>query len=371
MESRLGFILIVFLLSSCVQHNNEDEELSIQDLPHKQLEVKYAKGFTISYYAQYTKILTRSIQGNTFFEDSVFIIHDKSYKLSPEQKTLPAELSSICCQSSTHLAFLDNLSKIQYVKGLCGMSYIENSPVKNELDKNGAIEICIGDAIQTESILSLSPDLYFIYPFASEEVSKLHKEGVKTFMIAEYLEEHPIARLEWVKLFGILLNKVDEAESYFIEVEDEYFNLVKEEVDTNKRFFMNLPYGDTWYSPSSNSLVVKLLEDAGMSYYYYDEFGTENTPHTQEEMWMTGNEANYWVIIADRPEDFSLADLVAENEVYSTFKSVKYQQVIFCNTRNSDYFVKGVLEPHVMLKDLLFATHQFGDYQPRYFHLLK
>ena len=330
---------------------------------------EYADGlFDLDYTADYTKILSKSIKGNSFFKDSIFLLHNSEYQLKEGCKILPREITSVCCQSSTHLAFLDRLDALQTVTGLCGTQYISNSAVNEKL--KGIHEICLGDAVQSEEILSLSPDLYLIYPFASEEVSKLHDLAIRTFMIAEYLEEHPIARLEWIKLFGVLFHKEEIAQKYFTEVEEEYYSLVQDP-DTNMRFFLNLPYGDSWYTPSANSLLVHLLEDGGLSYYYQNETGTENTPHTQEEMWETGSMANYWVIIADRPADFTLEDLIDENEVYATFKSVKFQQVIFCNSATSDYFVKGVVEPHEMLKDILFATHKLSEHQPKYFQLLK
>lgn len=368
MEFRIVLFLLLFSLNSCVQHTADEEIPTIQDLPVKQLTVKYAKGFDLEYTAQYTKIITRSIEGNTFFADSVFLKHKGGEELKKGSKIIPSKLKSLCCQSSTHLAFIDLLGQVDKVTGLCGTQYLGNSQVKEKL--NNVKEICLGEALQTEEILALSPDLYFVYPFASEDLNTLDEQGVRTLMIAEYLEEHPIARLEWIKLYGVLFHMEEEADSYFNEVEEEYYSLVQDP-DTNKRFFLNLPYGDSWYTPSANSLIVKLLEDGGLSYYYQNETGTENTPHTQEEMWQTGSEANYWVIIADRPADFTVEDLIKEDEVYRTFKSVIHHQVIFCNTATSDYFVRGVVEPHVMLRDILFATHQLSDHQPQYFQLLK
>jgi iron complex transport system substrate-binding protein len=367
MEFRI-LIFLLFTVTSCVQHENEEMIADVQEIPHEQLEVRYAKGFTIEYFAQYTKILTKSIAGNTFFEDSVFLVHQKEHQLSKGSKVVPTELNSVCCQSSTHLAYMDQLNVLDAVKGLCGLKYIQQSEINQRLGE--VQEICLGEASQAEDILAISPDIYLVYPFASEELSSLQNQGVKTLMVAEYLEEHPVARLEWIKLYGVLFHQEELAKEYFESVEKVYFDLVKEP-DTNKMFFLNLPFGDSWYTPSANSLIVRLMEDAGLDYYYKAETGTENTPHSQEEMWETGTIANYWVIIADRPENFSLNDLIAENEVYANFKSVVHQQVIFCNTRTADYFVQGVVEPDIMLKDILYATHQLSEHQPKYFHLLK
>jgi iron complex transport system substrate-binding protein len=355
---------------SCVNHKSEVEEENVQERPEIELEVKYAEGFEIDYQNKQTKLVSKSLNKNSFFRDSIFILHQKGDKQSKSHKVV-AEVSSISCQSSTHLAYIDYLNDFDKVKGLCGVDFVQNQELKRQMDENEVVELCLGESIQLESLIGTNPDLFFVYPFAKEEVENLESKGVNTFMVSEYLEKSPLARLEWIKLFGVILNKEEEAQSYFEDVEEEYLGLVKEEVDSNMKFMFNLPFGDTWYTPSSNSLIVKLFEDAGLSYFYSSEVGTENTPHTQEEVWNNGPLVNYWVIIASRPANFTLADLVEENEVYSTFKSVINEQVIFCNTTTTDYFIEGVIEPHIMLKDILYASHQITEHQPKYFHLLK
>ena len=372
MEQRIAIALFsIIVLGSCIQHTDDDDAVGIQELPHQQMEVNYAKGFKFNYTAQYTEIISRSLTGNAYFEDSIFILHDANYKLPKGSKVISPELLSICCQSSTHLSYIDFFDKLNLVSGLCGMQYVQNQAVLKSLIEGETKEICLGEALQTETLLALDPEVYLVYPFSSEENVKLNEMGVNTFMVAEYLEQHPIARLEWIKVFGLIFNQTEKAESYFEKVEEEYFELVQDEPDTNKNFIFNLPFGESWYTPSSNSLVVTLLQDAGLYYYYQDETGTENTPHSKEEVWEAGALASYWVIIASRPHDFSLADLVEEDEVYGTFKSVSNRQVIFCNSATTDYFIQGVIEPQIMLKDILYATHKIDDHNPRYFHILE
>ncbi|MEX1000857.1 MAG: ABC transporter substrate-binding protein [Crocinitomicaceae bacterium] len=338
----------------------------------EEVAIELAEGFNITYQDEFTKIETHSLVGNEDFQDSIFILHRQmTPSFTKNRKIVPKNWTSICCQSSTHLAYLQQLNQTDLVTGLCGLSYVTKGPIKDQLEKNKTAEICIGEAAQLESLLAQNPEIYFTYPFSSEQNRELDKKGVQTFMIAEYLEKTPLARLEWIKLFAVLFQQEKQASTYFDQVKKEYLQLAQEDPDTNKKFIFNLPFGDTWYAPSSNSLIVQLLEDAGLYYYFHDEVGTENMAHPNEKIWEIGGQVSYWVIVASRPEGFNLADLVAENEVYGTFKSVIHHQVIFCNTATTDYFIKGVIEPHIMLKDLLFATHKIREHNPVYFRLLK
>ena len=372
MGNKRVILIICVLCFSCIRHSDESgENQEYWPNPSQKSEIHYAKGFDIQYQADLTLIITQSLSGNTPFKDSLYLPYNKNAAIPKTAKVLQYEKVTVACQSSTHLAFLKKLKELDKLKGVCGMEYIEDRDLLSDLEKKAVREICIGEALQKETLLELSPDLYLIYPFSSEEKDQIEKDGIKTLMIGEYLETHPLARLEWIKLFGEIYSKNDMASQYFDEVEKEYNSLKIDQPDTSKKFIFNVPYGDSWYTPSSNSLVVTLLEDAGLYYYFQNEIGTENTPHTKEEIWLTGENVPYWVIIASRPDHFTLNDLIEEEPVYKTFKSVKNGNVIFCNTATSNYFIDGVVEPHVMLRELKSAVNGEIINDPHYFEILR
>lgn len=123
--------------------------------------------------------------------------------------------------------------------------------------------------------------------------------------------------------------------------------------------------------PSANSLIVKLIEESGLTYYYPNSGSTENDIHSTEEVWNDAVYADYWIIMAIRPPGYSMADLLAEEPAYSKFKAVRDGQVIMCNTATSNYFSRGVIEPHVMLKDLMHAIGYMPEHEPVYFFKLE
>ena len=365
----ITFILLSFCWS-CINHQSKDPVTNQIPKSQNEVTIELAEGFSIQYDLYATKLITNSIGSNSFFSDTLYIVHDLKAELPAHAKILPAELNSICSQSATHLAFLNFFDELGILKGLCGKQYVHNSEYLNAMTKAGTKELCLIESLQLETLLEVHPDLYFIYPFESAENEALGSKGVKTFMIAEYLELHPLARLEWIKLFGVLFQQESIADDYYNLVKEDYLQLVQKP-DSTKQFIMNLPFGDNWNCPSANSLIVTMLEDAGLYYYFQNEKGTENVTHPNEQIWEVGGLVDYWIIIADRTGDFDLDQLKKEQSVYGSFKSVQQKQVIFCNSNTSDYFLDGVLEPHIMLKDILFATKQIEDHQPKYFHLLK
>ena len=366
------YLTILFLLgslASCIQHPEETSESIERDVEGQQIQlsVEFAEGFDLYYEEKGTKIVTHSFDANATFKDSFLVNAQCSEEIDAAKNGMAIRFA---CQSSTHLSFIETLDGLDQVSALCGMQYVNDSIIRRTLERNRVKEICQGDGILTETLLASEPDLFLTFPFQSTTKSDYEAIGLKDLYIAEYLEKTPLARLEWIKLFGVLLGKEKEARIYFDEKKEIYENTLLKVQEQNQTFIMNLPFEDNWFMPASRSLIVRLMEDAGLDYFYAEEEGTENILHPKEEVWSDGGVADYWVIIAARPKGFSLTDLVLEDPAYQTFKSVQNGQVIFCNSAEVPYFTKGVLEPEVMLKDLLLATGQIEDHSPVYFHLL-
>ena len=361
----------LFLIVGCVRHQNESVSVVETDFESARVSIKYAEGFEVKYADGYVKVTTRSLVGNESFSDSIFILDNADIVLGDYSKKIGNTGTKLACQSSTHLAFLNVLNDLDQVVGLCGMEYVNNPVTSEILEKNDVVELCLADQVQLEAVHQSNAGLFLVYPFGGGQTEAYQEKGIQTLLIAEYLEKSQLARLEWIKLFGLITGHVNEANQYFEEVASDYLTLKSSAVQSERTFIMNLPFSDQWFMPSSKSVGVQLIEDAGIQYFYQNTSGTENIVHSNEQVWEDGIAADYWVIIARRPSGFSLSDLLAEAPVYREFKSVKNNQVIFCNTAETEYFSQGVVEPNVILKDLLFATGQIEAHTPTYFFRLE
>ena len=363
--------LITFLVFSCIRH--VEEETSVIPYEYEKLEIINAKGFELIYRQDYITILTKSLEENAFFRDSLVIVLNPDFQFENEVKLYPGGAENIAVQSSTHLAYVQQLDVLNTVKGVCGLKYVVNDDVNSVFQESDVKEICNSDQMSRETLLSLNPDLIFTYPFGSAGVETYEEIGLKSLMIAEYLEEDVIARLEWIKLFGLLFKKEKEANQYFVDVKTNYESLIVENAELAEApsYIMNLPYEDNWYMPAPQSLIVKLFTDAGLEYFYTDFEGTENILLPQEQVWLDGSKSDLWIIIAGRDVGFNKEKLLLENPVYSEFKSFKNDNIFFCNTATKDYFGQGILEPDIMLKDILYLNGDIDNHIPVYFERLK
>lgn len=59
---------------------------------------------------------------------------------------------------------------------------------------------------------------------------------------------------------------------------------------------LNIPYGDSWFMPSTGSYAVRLIADAGGDYIYRKNTGNASTPIDLEEAYLLGKHSVNHVI---------------------------------------------------------------------------
>lgn len=366
---RLIFIGVTILfLSSCVQHTESNEQ-EVHYTKQIDTEVKYAEGFNVDISdSNFTKIAISTNNSIHSFSDSVFIAHTNQFK-GAGRKLISDNYASLALQSSTYLAYLDVLGKLDLVKGISGLEYVNSDYFNEVLKLNGTKELSPNGSLNMETLMSIQPELFLIYPFELDNQEKYAEKGIQTLLISEYLESTALGRLEWIKVFGLLLGDYSRAETYFLETEKKYF-VQTQPVDSTKTLFFNLPFKDNWNMPSSNSITANMANDAGFNYIYSDLLA-DNAVRAKEKVWNDAMQCEYWIIIASRPNGFTLNNLMAEDDIYKEFPAVKNNKVIFCNTSTTEYFTKGVVEPDILLSELIAAKDGRELADSKYFKILQ
>jgi iron complex transport system substrate-binding protein len=362
---KLTQLLLILILTSCINHA-DDVEVKIDKIIKFKSEIKFAKGFSIDdSNKDFTLIHINSNESKFNFSDSIYLKHSDKFD-GTDKKVLTNKLSSLALQSTTYLSYLSILNKLSVVGAVSGLQYINSVELNKKINKDSIVEIGSNGSVLMETLLKVNPDLFLIYPFELESKEKYNSKGIETLLISEYLESTPLARLEWIKLFGMLMNNNEKAYDYFNTVVAKYESL-KSDIDSDKTMFFNLPFKESWNMPNSNSLTANLIADAGLNYVFSDTIN-DNTTRSKELVWSKAMNCEYWVIIASRPDDYSLEDLKAEDPIYSEFPAVKNNRVIFCNTSTTGYFTMGIVEPDVMLEDLINISN--SNYTSKYFKIL-
>ena len=187
------------------------------------------------------------------------IIHSP-YGAADDTLVVDGPLRSIVCMSSSYIGFLDALGCDSVATAVSGLAYVSDPEVRVQ-----AVDVGYDAALDYETILKVKPDLLLTYAVSAAEppyLAKLRELGIRTALIHEHLESHPLARAEYIKLFGLLSGRAALADSLFAEIRDRYLSLVVE-TDSPKRVLVNIPYADQWYIPGGDNYMTRLIQDAG------------------------------------------------------------------------------------------------------------
>ena len=228
MKYRILFPLLI-LLSSCVTHTR----------PAAPGGMEYAQWFDL----QGDKAIIGSPYGGT-----------------ADTLEVTAPLRSIVCMSSSYIGFLDAIGCDSVATAVSGLAYVSDPEVQAH-----AVDVGYDAALDYETILKLRPDLVLTYAVSAAEppyLQKLRDLGIRTSVIHEHLESHPLARAEYIKFFGLLTGRKERADSLFADIRDRYLSLVKES-DAPKSVLVNIPYADQWYIPGGDNYMTRLIHDAG------------------------------------------------------------------------------------------------------------
>ena len=314
------------------------QELAGMKYDHS-LELQYADQFAVDYYEGGYALIT--------------IAGGERFLLVPEDKEAPegldADISVI--QKPVQNIYLVATSAMDLFCALDGLDSISLSGTNADgwyIDKaKKAMED--GDiafagkysAPDYELILSKNCDLAIestmIY-HQPEVQEKLEKFGIPVLVEHSSYESHPLGRTEWIKLYGVLLGKEDQAQKLFQEQVDK-LKSVEDSENTGKTvaFFYINSMGAANVR-KSNDYVSKMIELAGGEYIFHDPAEDDNALSSMnmqmEEFYAKAKDADYIIYNSTIDGELdSIDELLAKSSLLADFKAVKDGNV-WCTGQN-------------------------------------
>ena len=355
MKTSIIVFIIVSILSitSCI--NNKDTVNQINGTIV--LYPKYAKGFYVERMPDSSLSLIIRNPSDTNNIISNILLHDGDV-----DKT-----SRVGCLSISHISFLDKLGVIDKVVGIPDTTLFDGSPILQKINEN-AQQITLGSGVKTETIIGMHPDFLFTSFYQDVNLGSL-RSSTLVIPIVEYLELHPLGRMEWIKLFGFLMDELQVANLYCEDVFAKYNALKNAHVgDSTLPDIVDVSeYHGHWYAAGGQSYIAQLYKDAGYNYIWSDDEHNGSFPVSSEVAVKAGMETEYWRFVSEGKEGEEKVDIATLNDYYGLFSSVKTGKVLYCNPTLSGYFTEGVLEPHIVLQDMINARDSMDGYTPKYY----
>jgi iron complex transport system substrate-binding protein len=313
------------------------------------------------------------------------------YYLVPHNMPLPDSISEtqvvripvkrIVCMSTTHIAMLSALDEAGIIVGVSGTGLVYDSLIRAAVAGGRIPDVGYESNLDKELIVSLRPDLLMAYAVgasSAEYLRKLSEMGVKVMYNADYLEEHPLARCEWLKVFGILTGREAEADSLLGEVVAAYSSLadeVRSAVKDKPDVLLGAPWEDVWYISPANSYTGRLISDAGGRYLFGDLTEPNSVPYSVEAVFRRATEADLWLNpgTAESLNDISVSDhRMTRLPVFSS-GSVWNNRNRMTPSGGNDYWEGAVVHPDLLLMDIVSIIHPelLPDYKQLYFKRLE
>jgi iron complex transport system substrate-binding protein len=205
------------------------------------------------------------------------------------------------------------------------------------------------------------------------QLEKIEQLGIPVVINAEYLEEHPLGRAEWIKFAAAFFDKQQEADSIFSFIEDRYIEASTrgKSSDTTPSVLSGVVYGDTWFLPGGQNYASKMIADAGGSYLWADDTTKGFLELGFESVYQKAVNADFWLGVASYT---SLEDLKQGDDRYAMLAPYKNKKVFSYNKRigsegGNEYFELGYLRPDIILNDLVSILHPNLQQEPLFFFM--
>jgi iron complex transport system substrate-binding protein len=373
----IGTSLFALLFSGCNNSSKSGAKSSVSAFTTEPSH--YAREFSIKKYSNFKVLEVRDP-----FDTLRYLVR---YVLVPFKEELPKHLpegivvrtpvKSIGVTSSNDAGFIARISELAAINSVAEKNYIHQPLIDEQFKKGKIADIGSAMNINAEKLMHASPQILFVSTFKDNKYGHLKQTGIPLIQISDYMENHPLGRAEWIRFFGAFFEKDALANTIFDSIANHYENLCKltKQLSATQRptIFAGKLYGNIWYMAGGKSYIGHFFKDAGASYLWANRQETGSFPLDFESVYQKAINADYWQVLDFYEGTYTYQNISKEYSPYSNFKAFKTKKIIFCNTRYQSYYEQGILEPEVILADLIKILHPqlLKEHQNKYFNLLK
>ncbi|MEE0743202.1 MAG: ABC transporter substrate-binding protein [Blautia faecis] len=302
------------------------------------MDLSFAECFDVYYYNDGYKLLD-------IHDDARYLIVPEGKEapddLDPEIQILQQPLDTIYMAATSPMALFDAIGSVDSIK-LSGLDasgwYIQSAA---DAINNGEMtfagkydepdyELLVGD----DCDLAIESTMILHAPKVQEMIETL---GIPVFTDRSSYESQPLGRTEWIKLYGAMMNKEEEAKTFF-DQQAQVIEKLKDFTNTEKTvafFYINTSGSPVVRNPKD--YISSMIEIAGGRNAFadlQDDSGKTSVAITMEEFYNTASDADYLIYNSTIDGGVSsIEELLDKCEVLKDFKAVKNGNV-WCTTND-------------------------------------
>ncbi len=307
--------------------SSEEENYDGKLVPDGVMELDYAKGFSIELFKGGYRMLT--------IGDAAAM-----YLVVPEGMSVPEELDETVTvlqmpidnayiASTSMVSLMNAIDALDYVKLVATDAdgwYIDEVKAAVEDGKIGYsgnykepdYEMMVEQGIQ----LHIDNAMIDSVPEVNEKFIEL---GIPNLVEVSSKENHPLARVEWVKLLGVLFGKEAEAQAYFDNQKALMDQATAPESSGITVAIGYITSSGKCYARNGGDYLVQMIELAGGEYVCAELEPEEsgNTSMTFEEWYAAFKDADYLFYWNLGNKFYSIQEMTEYEPLFADFKAVK------------------------------------------------
>ena len=334
----LTLAMLMSLLSGCAgAQSGEDSDSDW--IPERSMELQFATQFQVDYYAGGYKLITLGDGSRFLTVPEGCQVPDAAPK---DAVPLYQPLGNIYLAATSAMCLFDALDRLDAIS-LSGSRaeswYIDNA--RKAMEDGKILYAGKYSEPDYEMLLSHHCPLAvesMMIGHASDVKQKLEELGIAVLTDQSSMEEHPLGRTEWMKLYAALLNEEDRAEALFNE-QVAYLNDALQGEDPQKTVaFFHISSSGYVVARKSGDYVTKMLELARGQYVFKDLGDAQTRTSTvnieMEQFFAAAKDADYIIYNSTiGGEIHSMEELLEKSPLLAQFRAVQNGNV-WCTGKN-------------------------------------
>ncbi|MDO5969818.1 ABC transporter substrate-binding protein [Flavivirga aquimarina] len=378
---RFLILLVTYtvLLSSCKEEKKQ-ETISLNQSEGIKETLSYAKGFSITNYKNYKKVIVNSAWPNSNKTFTYLLVKkgEKQPDHDANTKIIEIPIKTLVAVSTTNIPALEYLGVDNSLIGFPNTKYICSEKTRVRVD-NGAIKDLGNDtSINIELLLELNPELVigFSVNGINKKLDQIEKLGIPVVLDGAWTEQHPLGKAEWIKFIAAFYNKEKEADSIFKTIETDYLKAkaIAKTITRKPTIMSGSAFKDVWNVPGGKSFIAKYLEDANTDYIWKENNNNGSSQLNFENVLEKAQNAEFWIGAGNFD---TKKQMLGNHKGYSVFDAYKNNKIYTYTKRKGAkdgllYYELGTLRPDLILKDIIKIAHPklLNDYETFFFKRL-
>ena len=294
--------------------------------------------------------------------------------------------SRVVVLSSAQVGYMLRLGLGDHIVGVGEGKYIADSALYDRVQRGEVAEVGSGPTLSLEKLMALKPDLVMNFATGAgyDDYERIEALGFPLMLTSEWQEDHPLAKAEWIKLYGMLFSVEELADSIYRQSKENYATIANggvapeqvrgrlqvsparggseqhraSEGEACPRVLAGMSYGGTWFAPGGQSYTAELIRDARGCYLWAGDSSRE-LRFTLEQVVALADSVDVWL----NPGMFSTAEeILAEEPRVAGIRAFKEKRVFQNDGRKgpgggNDFYESAVAKPEKVLEDFIWAIN--------------